>query len=228
MLRQARDCSDPPEPPGPRGSPQADVSFGSSPGPSLFKSQIFPLEFETKLKAFSTLQPKEFEIPVKSSPEWVQGSFLWTLNFLWITEQSGNKGWWSPTTHPTPGSQNQPNRQTSGNSNRCAKSIENQIWFLKKYNIKRETIDYIVFNRGPGSFTGTRVASSVIQAIAYTHNIPVIGISSMWLMAYQASRIRSLDQYCCIKHAYGEMLYISYFSSLPPPINHTFVHSSRV
>ena len=84
---------------------------------------------------------------------------------------------------------------------------------LKKYDIKRETIDYIVFNRGPGSFTGTRVASSVIQAIAYTHNIPVIGISSMWLMAYQASRIRTLERYCCIKHAYGEMIYISYFSS---------------
>ena len=87
---------------------------------------------------------------------------------------------------------------------------------LKKYDIKRETIDYIVFNRGPGSFTGTRVASSVIQAIAYTHNIPVIGISSMWLMAYQASRIKSLDQYCCIKHAYGEMIYISHSSS---PLN---------
>ena len=84
---------------------------------------------------------------------------------------------------------------------------------LKKYDIKRETIDYIVFNRGPGSFTGTRVASSVIQAIAYTHNIPVIGISSMWLMAFQASRIRTLEQYCCIKHAYGEMIYISYFTS---------------
>jgi len=84
---------------------------------------------------------------------------------------------------------------------------------LKKYNIKRETIDYIVFNRGPGSFTGTRVASSVIQAIAYTHNIPVIGISSMWLMAYQASRIRQLNQYCCIKHAYGKMIYISHLSS---------------
>ena len=84
---------------------------------------------------------------------------------------------------------------------------------LKKYDIKRETIDYIVFNRGPGSFTGTRVASSVIQAIAYTHNIPVIGISSMWLMAFQASRIRSLDQYCCVKHAYGEMIYLSHFSS---------------
>ena len=87
---------------------------------------------------------------------------------------------------------------------------------LKKYDIKRETIDYIVFNRGPGSFTGTRVASSVIQAIAYTHNIPVIGISSMWLMAFQASRIRPLDKYCCLKHAYGEMIYISHFS---PPLN---------
>ncbi len=100
------------------------------------------------------------------------------------------------------------------NDERASKVILVEIdKILKKYDIKRETIDYIVFNRGPGSFTGTRVASSVIQAIAYTHNIPVIGISSMWLMAYQASRIRSLDQYCCIKHAYGEMLYISYFSS---------------
>ena len=100
------------------------------------------------------------------------------------------------------------------NDERASKVILVEIdKILKKYNIKRETIDYIVFNRGPGSFTGTRVASSVIQAIAYTHNIPVIGISSMWLMAYQASRIRKLEQYCCIKHAYGEMLYISYFSS---------------
>ena len=100
------------------------------------------------------------------------------------------------------------------NDERASKVILVEIdKILKKYDIKRETIDYIVFNRGPGSFTGTRVASSVIQAIAYTHNIPVIGISSMWLMAYQASRIRKLDQYCCIKHAYGEMIYISYFSS---------------
>ena len=100
------------------------------------------------------------------------------------------------------------------NDERASKVILVEIdKILKKYDIKRETIDYIVFNRGPGSFTGTRVASSVIQAIAYTHNIPVIGISSMWLMAYQASRIRQLNQYCCIKHAYGEMIYVSHLSS---------------
>ena len=81
------------------------------------------------------------------------------------------------------------------NDERASKVILVEIdKILKKYDIKRETIDYIVFNRGPGSFTGTRVASSVIQAIAYTHNIPVIGISSMWLMAYQATRIRQLNK----------------------------------
>ena len=107
--------------------------------------------------------------------------------------------------------------QNSVNDERASKVILVEIdRILKKYDIKRETIDYIVFNRGPGSFTGTRVASSVIQAIAYTHNIPVIGISSMWLMAFHASRIRPLDEYCCLKHAYGEMIYISHFSS---PLN---------
>ena len=84
---------------------------------------------------------------------------------------------------------------------------------LKENNIAIENISLISWGQGPGSFTGTRVASSVIQAIAFTNNIPVIGISSMWLMAFQASRIKKLDKYCCVKHAYGEMIYISYFSS---------------
>ena len=42
----------------------------------------------------------------------------------------------------------------------------------------------------------------------------------MWLMAL-CSRIRTLEQYCCIKHAYGEMIYISYF--LPLDKNNTNV-----
>jgi len=49
VLRKARGCSDPP---GPRGPSQAFASFVSCPGPSLFKSQKFPLEFETMLKLF--------------------------------------------------------------------------------------------------------------------------------------------------------------------------------
>ena len=96
---------------------------------------------------------------------------------------------------------------------------------LKKYNIQKESINYIVFNKGPGSFTGTRVASSVIQAIAFVNNIPVIGRSSMWLMAYQASKLKSFNKCCCIKHAYGEMIYVCYLSL---PLNKNEVSVSLI
>ena len=47
---KARDCSDPP---GPRGLPQADVSFGSSPGLSLLKSQkYFPWNLKRSSRLF--------------------------------------------------------------------------------------------------------------------------------------------------------------------------------
>ena len=49
VLSKAWGCSDPP---GPRGSPQAVVSFGSSPGLSLFKSQNFPLKIDTSITLF--------------------------------------------------------------------------------------------------------------------------------------------------------------------------------
>jgi len=55
---------------------------------------------------------------------------------------------------------------------------------LSKNNINLSSVNAIVFNKGPASFTGTRVAAAVTQAIGYTHNIPVLGISSMSLMAY--------------------------------------------
>ena len=53
VLSKARGCSDPPEPPGPHGSTQAVASFGSSPGPSLLKSQkYFPWNLKRSSKLF--------------------------------------------------------------------------------------------------------------------------------------------------------------------------------
>ena len=45
-------------------------------------------------------------------------------------------------------------------------------------------LNLIIFNKGPASFTGTRIAASVCQAIGYTLNIPVMGVNSLSLMAY--------------------------------------------
>ncbi len=49
------------------------------------------------------------------------------------------------------------------------------------YDIKQ--IDVLAFGRGPGAFTGVRVATGVIQAISYGANIPVAQISSLAAIA---------------------------------------------
>ena len=82
---------------------------------------------------------------------------------------------------------------------------------LAKNNIHLSSINAIVFNKGPASFTGTRVAAAVTQAIGYTYNIPVLGISSMSLMAYVYYTKSKEIRFTCIKKAYGKMFYIAKF-----------------
>ncbi len=57
---------------------------------------------------------------------------------------------------------------------------------IQQAGISKTSLNGIAYGRGPGSFTGIRIAASVMQGIALALNIPVAGISSLQAVAQAA------------------------------------------
>ena len=50
---------------------------------------------------------------------------------------------------------------------------------LTDTGVELRSLDLIVFGKGPGSFTGLRIALGVVQGLAYGIGVPVVGISTL-------------------------------------------------
>ncbi len=57
---------------------------------------------------------------------------------------------------------------------------------LKEADIELTDIDGLIFGQGPGSFTGVRIGVGVAQGLAFSADLPVVGVSSLQAMAQQA------------------------------------------
>lgn len=58
---------------------------------------------------------------------------------------------------------------------------------IKQAKIGFSDIDLIVFGRGPGSFTGVRIATGVAQGLGFALGCPVLPISTLQSVAYSAA-----------------------------------------
>lgn len=58
---------------------------------------------------------------------------------------------------------------------------------LKDANVQVKDLDLIVLGRGPGSFTGVRIAAGIAQGLAFSANCQILPVSTLMSLAYSVA-----------------------------------------
>ncbi|OTG85984.1 tRNA (adenosine(37)-N6)-threonylcarbamoyltransferase complex dimerization subunit type 1 TsaB [Acinetobacter sp. ANC 4558] len=74
-----------------------------------------------------------------------------------------------------------------------------------------EELTAIAFSRGPGSFSGVRINAAVTQALAWSHDIPVIPVSTLQALAQAAYRNTGLTEVTAVLDARMNEVYLASF-----------------
>lgn len=100
---------------------------------------------------------------------------------------------------------------------------------LADSGVALSAIDAIAFGRGPGAFTGVRIAIGVVQGLAFALERPVLPVSNLAALAQGALRERGVQQVAaaidarmdevywgCYQASEGEMRLLGREAVLPP------------
>jgi len=93
-----------------------------------------------------------------------------------------------------------------------SETILNQINILAlKNNINPYDINSVIYNNGPGSFTGVRVSSAIVQAIGFSNDCPVYGINSLMLDAFSIYKEHKINKVEVVRKAFGNQVFHGLF-----------------
>lgn len=78
---------------------------------------------------------------------------------------------------------------------------------LSESGLRLQQIDALVFGRGPGAFTGVRIATGMVQGLAFATDKPVIDVSNLAALAQRAWREHGAQNVCAAIDARMDEVY---------------------
>jgi tRNA threonylcarbamoyladenosine biosynthesis protein TsaB len=105
---------------------------------------------------------------------------------------------------------------------KCLTHIET---LLQQAGIDLGHLSGMIVGRGPGSFTGLRVACSVVKGLAYGQRVPIYPVSNLGLLAWQASLEAPNYPILSVMDARMQQVYWAYYAK---PFAATLEHVSHM
>ena len=97
---------------------------------------------------------------------------------------------------------------------------------LKEAEIKLSDITALIFNRGPGPFSGIRINTAVVQALSVAHDLPCVGVSSLAAIAQAAYEQQKVEQVYAAFDARMKQVYFAQYQLNPDSQTMTLAEGS--
>lgn len=78
---------------------------------------------------------------------------------------------------------------------------------LAEAGLALSALDALAYSRGPGAFTGVRIAAAAVQALAFARDLPVVPVSSLQTLAQGAFRVHGAEKVLTVFDARMDEVY---------------------